>query len=107
MKGFSGGTVQVANDVIDVIIATTALRVDDVLGVKGFHQDKNRLNRNYKSNINTNVEGGKLRTALTIYVKMGRPLVEIVEEVQAKVAEQVESMLGIPCDEVHITVAAR
>ena len=97
MRDFTGGTVQVANDVIDVIIATTALRVDDVLAVKGFDHDKNRLTRSTKNSIKTGVQAGRLTTDLTISVEMNRPIVEIVEEVQTKVAEQVESMLGITC----------
>lgn len=105
MKAFQGGTVHVANEVIDIIIALTAVRVDNVVAVKGYDDVKNRLHRNYKSHIKTVVDDRYLTTDLTILVDMQRPIIEIVEEVQDKIRQQVESMLGLQCGEVNITVA--
>lgn len=99
---FNGGTVQVANDVIDVIIASTALKVDGVVSVKGY--DGKKLKRSHDKSIVTKVEGKDLTTAITIKVDQNRPIVAVVQEVQANIKKQIESMLGLSCTAVDVLV---
>lgn len=107
MQKFKGGTVQVANDVIDVIIASTALKVDDVEAVRGYDEKKNRLQMGADKYIQTQVEGGILSTDIMISVVLNRPIVDIVEDVQKSIISQVESMLGLKCKDINVTVTAR
>lgn len=99
---FKGGSVQVSNDVIDVIIASTALKVEGVEAVKGY--DGKKLKRSHDKNIVTSVAGKVLRTSITIRVDKERPIVSVVQEVQANIKKQIESMLGLQCEAVDVLV---
>lgn len=104
MTGFQGGTVQVANRVIDMIIAETAGKVDGVLEVKGYDMSAHKLRRSAPKYIETVVEDNELSTSLALRVKKGESLIRVVEEVQLNVKRQVEAMLGLRCGRVDIVV---
>ncbi|MDY3052432.1 MAG: Asp23/Gls24 family envelope stress response protein [Ndongobacter sp.] len=104
MAQFKGGSVHVANDVIDLIIASTAAKVEGVFEVKGYDEKARRLRRGYKKHIRTAVQDGTLSTALVLRVAKGTPILGTVEAVQEHVAKQVRSMLGLSCERVDIQV---
>lgn len=100
---FSGvGTVKVSNEVIDYLIARTALKVKGVREVRGLKNDK--LQKNAKNWIHTKVTDDTLETELTIKVEPGYPIIEVVERVQDRVAEIVKSMLGLETTSVNLKV---
>nr|WP_072513857.1 Asp23/Gls24 family envelope stress response protein [Ndongobacter massiliensis] len=104
MNDFKNGTVQVANTVIDRIIAHTAASVEGVAEVKGYHSKEERLRRSAPKYILTEVEDDRLSTSLVLSVEPGFSVLAVAREVQESVAKQVESMLGLYCERVNIAV---
>lgn len=102
MREFNGGNVVVANDVIDMIIATAAKKVESVEQVRGFDHRSGKLRHNYKKDLITEVDDNRLYTQLMIHVAPDASVTEVAHNVQEAVIERVESMLGLVCEQVNV-----
>lgn len=107
MNQFINGSVQVSNDVIDIIIASTALKVEGVLEVKGYDNKKKNLAKNHTKHIKTVVENGVLSTKISIIVSTEKTIIEAVEKVQRDIHNQIKSMLGLKCGDVDVMVVVK
>ncbi len=107
MKQFTNGSVQVSNDVIDIIIASTALKVEGVLEVKGYDNKKKNLAKNHAKYIQTVVEKGVLSTKISVIVSTEKPIIEIVEKAQQDIYNQIKSMLGLKCGDIDVMVVTK
>lgn len=104
MREFEGGNVYVANDVIDMIIATAASRVDFVFEVKGYDMKSQKLRYGHNKYIETEVENDQLTTSLIVQIEDGANIKDVCTNIQEAVKESVESMLGLKCNKVDLLV---
>ena len=106
--GFDGaGTVLVAEEVISVIAGTAAMEVEGVSAAGNFTGDiaeilgKKNLSKGVKLAVNDNV----VSIEVNIQIKFGYKIKEVSEEVQRKVKNAVETMVGLTAPEVNINVS--
>lgn len=104
MKQFEGGTCRIANEVVDLLIASAAARVDGVEEVYGLDPQTNRLRHGYDRFLSTSTEEGVLETSLTIRIALGESICDVIEQVQVAVRREVTSMLGLECRDVSVCV---
>lgn len=104
MNQFKYGSVQVNNDVIDMIIAEAAARVEGVSEVKGYDAQAKKLRHGRKKAIETTVDTGKLTTSIKLSVASGYSIVKVAEAVQVAVRDEIRSMLGLEVDKIDVSV---
>lgn len=107
MKQFTNGSVQVSNDVIDIIIASTALKVEGILEVKGYDGKKKNLAKNHAKYIQTVVENGVLNTKISVIISTEKVIIDVVEKAQQDIHNQIESMLGLKCGNIDVMVVTK
>lgn len=102
MTDFKNGTVKIADDIIDQLIAETALTIEDVVSVIGYKN--NRVEKNKKDGIVSVVDNNTINIALSIIVKDGCDIYETAHLVQKTIAEQINTMLAFKVDKVNVFV---
>lgn len=102
MTDFNNGSVRVSNDIIDQLIAESALQVEGVADVIGYKNKK--IEKNKKEGIVAVVQDNTIKVALTVILKTESELHKVAENVQKSVSEQIETMLGIKVLEVNVFV---
>ncbi len=102
MTDFNNGSVRISNDIIDQLIAESALQVEGVEDVIGYKNKK--IDKNKKEGIVAVVQDNTIKVALTVILKAESELHKIAENVQKSVSEQIETMLGIKVLEVNVFV---
>jgi len=102
------GAVLVADEVVSIIAGTAAMEVEGVSAAGGnFTGDlaeilgKKNLAKGVRLTINDNV----VTIDINIQVKFGYKIKEVSEEVQKKVKNAVETMIGLKTPEVNISVS--
>ncbi len=104
MAEFVGGKCLVSDEVINTVIAMAAARVEGITYVRGLDARTSALRRHYYKSIHTAIEGRTLITDLTVGVDRESVILEVVAKVQEQVKEDVETMLGLHCERVDVTV---
>ena len=102
MTDFNNGSVRISNDIIDQLIAESALQVEGVEDVIGYKNKK--IEKNKKEGIVAVVKDNTIKIALTVILNSDTELQKIAENVQKSVSEQIETMLGIKVLEVNVFV---
>lgn len=102
MTDFKNGSVKVSNDIIDQLIAESALHVDGVAQVLGYKSGK--IDKKQKDGIVTVVHDNTIEIALTLLVEEGKNIYSTVEKVQESVKENVTQMLGLQVHKVNVIV---
>lgn len=100
MTDFKHGSVKISNDIIDQLIAETALQVENVEDVTGYKNKK--LEKNKKDGIVAVINDNNIEIALTIHVKENKNIYETSENVQKALKEQINTMLGLNVKSVNI-----
>ena len=101
------GTVLVAEEVISIIAGTAAMEVEGVSAAGNFTGEiaeilgKKNLSKGVKLSVNDNV----VSIDINIQVQFGYKIKEVSEEVQRKVKNAVETMVGLSAPEVNINVS--
>lgn len=102
MTDFNKGSVKISNDIIDQLIAESALQIDGVAEVIGYKNKK--IDKNKKEGIVAVVKDNTIKIALTINFKEGSNIHKVAENVQKAIIEQIETMLGIKVLEVNVFI---
>lgn len=102
MTDFNNGSVRISNDIIDQLIAESALQVEGVEDVIGYKNKK--IEKNKKEGIVAVVKDNTIKVGLTVILKSGTELQKVAENVQKSISEQIETMLGIKVLEVNVFV---
>ena len=101
------GTVLVAEEVISIIAGTAAMEVEGVTAAGNFTGEiaeilgKKNLSKGVKLSVNDNA----VSIEINIQVQFGYKIKEVSEEVQRKVKNAVETMVGLSAPEVNINVS--
>jgi len=103
------GSVQVADEVVAIIAGTAAMEVDGVVAPSGNlltgdlaeMLGKKNLAKGVRVTVNDNIAV----IDITIQVKFGHKIKEVSEEVQKRVKNAVETMIGLTAPEVNINVS--
>lgn len=102
MTDFKNGSVKISNDIIDQLIAETALHVENVVSVVGYRNKK--IEKNKKDAITTIIEDNTIDISLAIEVEKSNNVYKVAENVQKAVQEQIKIMLGFEVKNVDVKV---
>ncbi|EHR35623.1 Asp23/Gls24 family envelope stress response protein [Helcococcus kunzii] len=102
MTDFKNGSVKISNDIIDQLIAETALHVENVVSVVGYRNKK--VEKNRKDSITSIIENNTIDISLAIEVEKNKDVYKIAENVQKAVQEQIKIMLGFEVKNVNVIV---
>lgn len=102
MTDFKYGSVKISNDIIDQLVAESALQVEGVLHVHGYKNGK--LDKSKKDGIVTVIFDNTIEIALTVTISQEKNIYEVVEKLQESVKEQIHTMLGFDVKEVNVFV---
>lgn len=102
MADFKHGSVKVSNDIIDQLVAESALQVDGVNAVLGYRNGK--LEKKNKDALVAVVVDNTMEVALSILVKKDVNVYQVAEKVQKNVKEQINTILGFDVLEVNVFV---
>ncbi len=103
MTGFKNGSVKISDDLIDQLIAETALTVEGVIYVIGYKN--NKIEKNRKDGIVSVVDNNNnIKIALSVIVDDGIDLYDTANLVQKTIKEQIHTMLGFNVQEVNVFV---
>lgn len=102
MTDFKNGSVKISNDIIDQLIAETALQVDGVVSVTGYRNKK--LEKNKKDGITSVINDNSIDISLAIEVEKNNDVYSVAENVQKSIQEQIKVMLGLDAKEVDVLV---
>ena len=102
MSDFKNGSVKISNDIIDQLVAESALKVEGVHSVVGYKNGK--FDGRKKEALIANVEDNSMQIKVTIVVKEGENVYEVAENVQKNVKEQIHTILAFEIDHVDVFV---
>ena len=102
MTDFNNGSVKISNNIIDQLIAESALRVEGVESVIGYKNQK--IDYKKKDGIVSVVSGGSISIALSVILSTDQQIYEVCENIQKTVKEQVNVMLNLDVESVNVIV---
>lgn len=102
MTDFKNGSVRISNDIIDQLIAESALQIEGVENVIGYKHKK--IDHNKKEGIVSVVVDNTIRIALTVVLSTKEDLIKTIEKIQKTISEQINTMLGLEVLEVDVFV---
>lgn len=102
MTDFKNGSVKIANEIVDQLIAESALKVEGVDSVIGYKNQK--VDYKKKEGIVSIIDQGKMEVALTLVLDGNSIIYDTCEAVQKNVQEQLDVMLGLDVTKVNIVV---
>jgi len=103
------GSVQVADEVIAIIAGTAALEVDGVVAASGnFTGDIAEIlgKKNFSKGVKVTVNDNAAVIDINIQIKFGYKIKEVSEEIQKRVKNAIETMVGLSTPEVNINVSS-
>lgn len=98
------GEVQVADEVVSAVAGYAALETEGVYDLASKFSEK-FTTRNFYKGVHINMQGGNVSVALAITVKYGYSIPKVVRQVQEKVANSIQNMIGLNVTRVDIRVA--
>ncbi|MCI5639427.1 MAG: Asp23/Gls24 family envelope stress response protein [Lachnospiraceae bacterium] len=102
------GEVKIASDVVAVIAGLAATEVDGVYAMAGNLTNEiiGKLGKkNLSKGVKVQMEAGVVFVDMMINVRYGYSIPKISEQVQDRVAQQIETMTGLAVAEVNVRVA--
>lgn len=102
MSNFNHGSVKVSNNIIDQVIAESALRVDGVASVLGYKNTK--LDNKKKEGIVSVIDGDNITIALSVLLSTDQKIYEIAENIQKTIKEQIKVMFNLNVTSVNVIV---
>ena len=102
MTEFKHGSVKIANNIIDQLIAESALRVEGVESVIGYKNQK--IDSKKKDGIVSVIKGDTMDIAISVILNTDQKIYEIAENIQKTIKEQVKVMLNIDVNNVNVIV---
>lgn len=102
MNEFQNGTVRVSNDIIDLLIAETALRQEGVHSVYGY-RDKS-IEKRRKDGIVAVVQGSDIQIAVSISIESDAHIQNTAQAVQEAIVREIRTMLGLNVQAVNVIV---
>ncbi|MGF0039967.1 Asp23/Gls24 family envelope stress response protein [Peptoniphilaceae bacterium SGI.131] len=102
MTDFKNGSVKISNNIIDQLIAESALKVEGVASVLGYKNKKVEAKR--KDGIVSVIDGSQMDIALNLVLSTKSNIYDVCENVQKNVKEQIKTMLGLTVKNVNIIV---
>lgn len=102
MTDFKNGSVKVSNDIIDQLIAESALQVDGIIHVFGYKNGK--VDKNKKDGIVSVVNDNSIEIAISVVVEKDKNIQKVAENAQTVISEQIHTMLGFKVEEVNVFV---
>lgn len=102
MTDFKNGSVKVSNDIIEQLIAETALQVEGVKNVIGYKN--NKIEKNKKDGVVAVLDDNNIKIALSVDLDGFEKVYEVSEKIQKSVKDQVHTMLGFDVKEVNVFV---
>lgn len=104
MNEFKNGSVKISTDIIDQLIAETALADEAVAEVLGY---KNRvIDKKKKDGIVSVIQDTRMSVAISVVIKSDHNILECAERIQEEIKKQVYVMLGLQVEAVHVFVKA-
>jgi len=103
------GTIQIANEVIEIIAKLAAAEVDGVAGmsgsvVGGIAGMLKGKNKNLSKGVEVEAGDEQASVNLSVIVEYGTSIPDIANEIQKKVKHAVESMTGLVVKETNVKV---
>ena len=101
------GSVNISEEVISVIAASSAIEVEGVHGLFISHSKELTSVSGAKGlskGVRLDIDGGKIMIDVQIIAEMGFPVNEIGAEVQKAVMSAVEAAVGVAVSEVNVNV---
>lgn len=102
MADFKNGSVKISNNIIDQLIAESALKVDGVDKVIGYKNQK--IESKKKDGIISVINGQNMDVALSLVLKSNIDIYGVCENVQKTIKEQIETMLGLNVKNINVIV---
>lgn len=102
MTDFKNGSVKISNVIIDQLIAESALKIEGVKAVVGYHDHK--VDTKKKDSVISEINGTDMKISLTLILNTNKKIGEIAENVQKNIKEQVKVMLNIDVTEVNVYI---
>ena len=106
-KELSMGTVQIADEVVSIIVSTAASEVE---GVAKHQKDRTDTiveffgRKNQSKGVKVEVNGSDASAEIELIVKFGYNISEVAYEVQKRVKEALETMAGLNVISVNVNV---
>lgn len=102
------GEVKIASDVVAAIAGLAANEVDGVYSTWGNGKKEvigKLVAKNASKGVRVTMEEDNVRVDMHITMKYGHSIPEVVEQVQERVSQQIETMTGLHVPEVNIRIA--
>lgn len=101
------GEVKIASDVVATIAALAASEVDGVASMAGNITNEiiSKLGmKNASKGVKVMMEEGSVRVDMSLNMKYGYSIPKVLEQVQERVSQQIETMTGLVVPEVNVRV---
>lgn len=101
------GEVKIASDVVATIAALAASEVDGVASMSGNITNEiiSKLGmKNVSRGVKVLMEEGSVRVDMSLNMKYGYSIPKVLEQVQERVSQQIETMTGLVVPEVNVRV---
>lgn len=102
MTDFNNGSVKVSHNIIEQLIAETALQVEGVKHVIGYKG--NKIEKNKKDGVIAVVDDNDIKIALSVSLDGMKDIYATTEKIQKSINEQIHTMLGFDVKEVNVFV---
>lgn len=102
MTDFNNGSVKVSHNIIEQLIAETALQVEGVKNVIGYRG--NKIEKNKKDGVVAVVDNNNIKIALSVALEGIKDIYTTTEKIQKSITEQIHTMLGFDVKEVNVFI---
>lgn len=102
MADFNNGSVKVSHNIIEQLIAETALQVEGVKNVIGYKG--NKIEKNKKDGVVAVVDNNNIKIALSVALEGMKDIYTTTEKIQKSITEQIHTMLGFDVKEVNVFI---
>ena len=102
MTDFKNGSVKISNNIIDQLIAESALKVEGVESVIGYNSKKMDLKK--KEGIVSVIDGNTIDIGLSVILNTDKKIYEVAESIQSTIKEQIKVMLNLDVTNVNVCV---
>ena len=102
MADFNNGSVKVSHNIIEQLIAETALQIEGVKNVIGYKG--NKIEKNKKDGVVAVVDNNNIKIALSVALEGMKDIYTTTEKIQKSITEQIHTMLGFDVKEVNVFI---
>lgn len=102
MTDFNNGSVKVSHNIIEQLIAETALQIEGVKNVIGYKG--NKIEKNKKDGVVAVVDNNNIKIALSVALEGMKDIYTTTEKIQKSITEQIHTMLGFDVKEVNVFI---